>query len=366
MKTPFPGATAVLRNGAPLEELRLGSQLALSSSTGEINAHNKAELALRISQLQQLVEIGEIRTDRAFVQQASMSSAEQVATMRAVMAAALADDNKWASLGAATAMQIEQQRNRDGIMRRLSSGQTLSQGDIARVNMKQWDAVAMVATSATELAPQMVRAKRFIPAEFEITANLSVSAIEIEQVSSDVLDHAYNEGLDATMVAEDRLWKKAADATVGLVNPLEYIVGSLNPMILATIRDSVSDWNLPVSTAVMANDYWKDVTGNSDFMALFDPISKYDLVMNGHMGTILGLDIITDGFRQTNQRVLNRGEIYVVADKEYHAAYTDRGGIRSTPTTGADRGSTDRGWLLSEILSFVLANPRSVAKGQRV
>ena len=356
----FAGATAVLRNGDPIEELRLGGQLALSSSTGEINAHDKKELVHRISQLLGATESGDIRTGSV-----SVSSAQVQAKRREVLAAAYADNSKWVSLGANMAMQVEQQRNRDGIMRRVSVGSTLGQGEIARVNMKTWDAVAMVATSSVDVAPQLVRSKRFFPAEFEITANLRVEQIEIEQVSNDVLDHAYNEGLDATMVAEDRLWKKAADATVGVVNPLEYITGQLTPRTLAAIRDSVTDWNLPARSAIIANDYWKDIIGNAEFSALFDPISKYDLVMNGHLGTLVGLELITDGFRQHNQRVLQRGDLYVVADPEYHAAYTDRGGIRSTPTSGADQGNTSKGWLLSEILSFVLANPRSVSKGKR-
>ena len=289
----FAGATAVLRNGDPIEELRLGGQLALSSSTGEINAHDKKELVHRISQLLGATESGDIRTGSV-----SVSSAQVQAKRREVLAAAYADNSKWVSLGANMAMQVEQQRNRDGIMRRVSVGSTLGQGEIARVNMKTWDAVAMVATSSVDVAPQLVRSKRFFPAEFEITANLRVEQIEIEQVSNDVLDHAYNEGLDATMVAEDRLWKKAADATVGVVNPLEYITGQLTPRTLAAIRDSVTDWNLPARSAIIANDYWKDIIGNAEFSALFDPISKYDLVMNGHLGTLVGLELITDGFRQ--------------------------------------------------------------------
>ena len=358
MKSNYQGAV-VLRDGSPIEELRLGGQLALSSSTGEINAHDRKELALRISQLLSAADTGEIR-------QTSVSSAEVAQKRRQVLASSYADPAKWTSLGANLAMQIEQQRNRDGLMRRLSQGQTLAQGDIARVNMKQWDAVAMVATSSTDIAPQYVRTKRFFPTEFEITANLRVEQLEIEQVSNDVLDHAYNQGLDSTMVQEDRLWKRAADMTVGLLNPLNYISGQLTPRTLATIRDGVTDWNLPARTAVISNDYWKDITGNAEFSAFFDPVSKYDLVLNGHIGTLIGLELLTDGFRQHNQRVLNRGEIYVVSDPEYHAAYTDRGGIRSTPTTGADQGNTSRGWLLSEMLSFVLANPRSVSKGVRI
>lgn len=84
----FAGATAVLRNGDPIEELRLGGQLALSSSTGEINAHDKKELVHRISQLLGATESGDIRTG------VSVSSAQVQAKRREVLAAAYAEDRK--------------------------------------------------------------------------------------------------------------------------------------------------------------------------------------------------------------------------------------------------------------------------------
>lgn len=365
MKSAYQGATVTLKNGDPLESLRFGGQVALSSSTGEFNAYDKKDLMVQITRLMQAVATGDVVPE----EKSARASSEEIRNKRREVLASAYDDTtgqKWAALGASLAMQVEEQRNREGFMRRLAGGQTLRQGEIARVSMKTWDAVAMIATSSADVAPQLVRGKRFFPSEFEVTANLRVEQIEIEQVSNDILDHMYNEGLDAIMVQEDRMWKRAADLTVGVVNPLNYITGQLTPQTLATIRSSVSNWNLPVTTAVIANDFWSDITGNSEFSSFFDPITKYDLVMNGQLGTLVGLNLITDAFRQPNQKVLNRGEIYVVSDAEFHAAYTDRGGVRSTPTSGADQGNTTRGWLLSEIISFILANPRSVAKGRRV
>ena len=188
----------------------------------------------------------------------------------------------------------------------------------------------------------------------------------MEQVGGDILDNLYNQGLDSVMVKEDKLWKASADLTVGVVNPLNFIGGLLTPQILATIRQGVTDWNLPANTAIISNDYWADIIGSNDFATMLDPVTKYDLALNGNLGTLVGLTLLTDGFRQPNQKVLNPGEIYIVSDASNHAAYTTRGGIRSQPTSGADQGSTNRGWLMSEPFSFILANARSVAKGSRI
>lgn len=366
----FSGAQLVLANGNPIEELRFGNsnQRALSASTGEFNANDTKELVQSISKMMQAMSSGQIVPQYQSAIASSEENTRAVQDRREVIAAAYNDatGEKWAALGASIALQLQEARNREGFMRRVCVGQSLKQGDIPRVNMPAWDSVAVVATSSSNVGYQVIRNKMFYPSEFEINANLRVEQLEIEQVSGDLLEDVYNQGLDAIMVQEDRLWKQAADASVGVVNPLNYIGGQLTPTILASIRQSVTDWNLPATTAIIANDFWTDITGNPDFSAMLDPVTKYDLVMHGYLGTLVGLQLLTDAFRQPTQKVLNRGEIYVVGSPENHGAYTDRGGVRSTPTSGADQGNTSKGWLLSEMFSFILANPRSVAKGRRI
>lgn len=366
----FSGAQLVLKSGDPLEDLRLGKSHmpALSASTGEFNAGSTAELVQAISNLMTSVASGQVVPVAKSALATSQEYQMQVQERREVLAAAYNDNTgeKWAALGSSMALQLQEQRTREGFMRRICVGQTLKQGEIARVSMTAWDAVAVVATSAINIGFQVVRSKVFQPDEFEVNTNLRVEQLQIEQVSGDILEDIYTQGLDAVMVQEDRLWKKAADATIGVVNPLQYISGQLSPGMLARIRNGVTDWNLPATTAILSNDFWSDIIGSSDFGQFLDPVNKYDLVLNGYLGTLAGLNLLTDAFRQPNQKVLNRGEIYVIGTPENHAAYTDRGGIRATPTSGADQGNTTRGWLLSEMLSFILANPRSVSAGKRI
>lgn len=362
MKNPYTTAQVVLKNGDPLTDLRFGksNQRALSESTGEFNAHDKKELIRSITNMFQAMSSGEIRHTTAGDRQA------EIEARREVVVAAYADADKWSALGADLAVQIQEQRNREGFLRRVAVGQDLKQGQLPRVNVPMWDAMAVVATGPANVQFQLIRNKQFLPAEFEVVANLRCERLEMEQVGGDILDNLYNQGLDAIMVKEDKLWKQSADLTVGVANPLNYIGGPLTPQILATIRQGVTDWNLPATTALISNDFWADIIGSNDFATMLDPVTKYDLVMNGELGTLVGLTLLTDGFRQPNQKVLNRGEIYVLSTPEHHGCYSDRGGVRSEPTTGADNGNTSRGWLMSEILSWTLANPRSVSKGRRV
>lgn len=367
---PYAKAKMVLANGDPIEELKFGKskEKALSSSTGEFNAYDQKDLVQSISNLMHAVQNGQIVQQQQSAVASSKESADVARERREILASAFNDDSgkKWAALGASIASQINEQASREGFLRRLSVGNSLKQGEIARVPMPSNDAVAVVATAPTDLGYQLIRSKMFQPEEFEINSNVRVEQLEIDQVSGDILELAYNQGLEAIMVTEDRIWKRAADMSVGVVNNLTYIAGELTTKIMGSLRGIVAEHNLPVSSAIISNDYWSDIIGSSDFSSFFDPITKYDLALNGQLGTLIGMQLITDAFRQPNQKVLNRGEIYIVAAPENSSAYTDRGGVRSTPTTGADSGNTGRGWLLSEPFSFILANPRSVAKAQRI
>lgn len=344
-----------LKNGAPLSELRFGGMQALSSG-GEINAYDRKDLLANIQRLVMASESGEIvkTTDRA----------EAKRLRNAALAEAQLSKENWASLGSTVAAKLTEVRNRDGLMRRLMLQQPLAQGELAFVDMPRYDAVAVVAVDSSTVGYQRVTTSRFQAQEFEINANVAVYGLDLQQVGGDLLDHAYNEGINGTMVKEDRLWKAAADRSVGVVNPLTYISGDLTPKMLMQLQQGVSDWNLPATRAVISNDYWQDLCGN-DFSSWFDPVTKYDMVLNGVIGTMMGMQIITDGYRVPTQKVLGKGEIYIVSEAEHHGVYTDRGGITSSPTDGTHEGSTRKGWFFNEYLSLTLGNPRSVSKGVR-
>lgn len=369
MKNAFQGAKMVLANsGDPIEAIKFGRSTshALDANTGEFNANDKNELVRSITQLMNAVASGQVvQKPNAGVEMSAMEIQDQ---RREVLASALNDESgqEWAALGAGLARQINEQTDREGFLRRICQGQTLRQGEVPRIPMPSHDSIAVVATSASNVGYQTIRQRVFTPDEFEIQANVRVENLDIEQVNGDLLEHAYNDGLQSIMVKEDSLWKNAADKTVGVVNDLEYIAGELTTKNLGNLRQAVSRWNLPVNHAIISNDYWSDIIGSNDFATFLDPITKYDLAMNGHIGTLVGLNLMTDAFRQPNQKVLNPGEIYIVSQPDTHAAYSTRGGIRSTPTSGANSGNSTRGWFMTEPFSFILANSRSVAKGKRI
>lgn len=359
------GARVVLRDGSPLEDLRIGGERILSESTGEVNATSKKDLMHRISQMLDLGKQGGFQE----VSESHVGmTPEQIKEDNRLLieeAAADATGARWDSLGASIVGSIEDRAERAGLLRRICKGATVRQGDVPRVELKTHQAQAIVATGPTDFGYRQLRGRVFTPDEFELKSVIRVSRMDLEQINGDLLDRAQQDGLTSIMVGEDRMWKQAADRSVGMANPVTYIHGELTPRLLSVLKTQVSAWPMPVSTAILAADYWNDIIGNDQFTSALDPVSKYELITTGRLGTLLGLDLVTDGFRAPEHRVLNDGELYVVGDQDYHAMYTTRGGTQSQPTSGANQGNTDRGWLLSSVFSFTLANVRSVAKAQR-
>ena len=358
------GAKVTLRNGAPIEDLRFGGkgELALSSSTGEINASSQKDLLGQITKLMSSFQTGEL-VHSTSANAGGLSEQEKIELFQEAVADSSGE--KWASLGASIVASIEDRAERAGLLRKVCKGATVRQGDIARIELKIHQAEAIIATGPSDMGYYQFRGRVYTPAEFELKSNIRVSKMDLDQINGDLLDRAQQDGLSSIMVSEDRLWKRACDQAVGVANPMTFVHGDLTPRLLSTLKNSVSSWPLPVSTAVMAQDYWNDIVGNDQFSSALDPVSKYDLITTGRLGTLLGMELVTDGFRAPEHRVLQDGELYVLADQDYHAVYTTRGGTQSTPTSGANQGNTDRGWLLSSTFSFTLANVRSVAKAVR-
>lgn len=51
---------------------------------------------------------------------------------------------------------------------------------------------------------------------------------------------------------------------------------------------------------------------NDDLVALFDPNSMHAATAAGHMGVLLGMDVLTDSFYPPATKILPQGRIYVM------------------------------------------------------
>ncbi len=334
-----------------------GSSELLVASNGEINASNKKDLLQRGLQLAMATARGDVETS-------SMRN-ERANKHRQLVEAMFNSPDVHKELGEVMAQNLYATSNRRGFARKFLARQELTQGETPRVKLRNKDTTVVYSTSPTRVETQVVRDKLFTPPEIDLEARPYIEQREINTSAGDVLEEKYTEALEAIMVGEDRLWYMQANETVGILNDLTIVSGTLTPLTLAEVRNQVTRWNLPASNVLMASDLYADIIGDSSFIQAIEPVSRHELIMTGELATLYGMSITTDGYRHQEHRVLSAGEFFVISDPVTHGVYTDRGGIDTEVLTPATEKIPGRGWYMHESYSSVIANARSVAKGIR-
>lgn len=331
-----------------------GSQEYMADTrTGQFNASSKKELAQKILSAMNLKK--------------ESVAPEKLADIRNEVKAAFDDKTaggKFKAVGAAIAGELYEVANRQGFARKLLKRVETQVGADIRIDVKFPNSVAITAVSATQVQPVILRDKHYYPVPVDIAHRLMISKQEMDRTSGDILNEKLQEGQAAIQVAEDRLWKKSADQMVGILNPQYVLAGGLNPTTLAAMRTAIIAHNLPAATVVAAADVLNDLIG-TNFSSWFDPVSQYEIVTTGNIGSLLGMEIITDAYREPILRVLEQGDVYVLSSPEYHGGFADRGPVESTELDGALMGVNARGWYMVETIAMLVQNPRSVVKGKR-
>jgi len=347
--------------GEPLpENLRFRGQTTPAiAGNGEMNASSKKDLMLQIGNLLDAAVNGEIRTATVAETRA------QVSRQRAeILANAYYDPAEFQALGEVMVEDIAETTYREGFVRKVMGFKELTQGELPRVRYKEKNVVAYTAASASEVVPSIVRNNERILPEFYISTNIKIEERDIGRATGDLLEEKYQEGLEAIMVQEDRLWKKMADESIGALNTITYFT-TFTPLHLQQIRSEVSGWGLPVAWTIIHYDLWNDIIGTTGFGDWFDPVHKHELILEGNLGSMLGTPILTDAFRQPELKVLSPGEIYVVAPPENHGTIQQRNDLSSNPVDGYAQGEPSRGWYIFETMAMELVNVKSIAGGKR-
>jgi hypothetical protein len=354
------------------EAKRPGTKERLVGANGEFNASNKQDLLQTLTTLANLVQSGDVTTSPY----AALSSAERKELVTARIAHTAntfykylhkeeGGERDWAEIGAALSGELTELADREGFMRRLYHRVDVAQGSIPRIRVRSKSVTAIYAASDTQFYPIQARDKYLLPPEFYIKANLRVEEREIAQATGDILEDKFFEGQEQIMRQEDKVWKNLTDGLVGVSNYLQYLAGGLTPANVSVMQQQVNRWSLNATNMLIANDVLQDITGSVAFGSWFDPVSQYEIVTTGQIGTLLGMSLITDAYREPRLKVLNAGEVYILAAPDTLGAFTDRGPIQSVPVDSYHDGVPARGWSMYELVAMVGHNPRALCKGIR-
>ncbi len=325
---------------------------------GEINAYSKRDLMRQVSAM-----INDVASGR--IVQAAPSQ-EEVEFRHEQLRTAFSDPTlgELQVLGETVGDQVWETLGREGFARRLYMTNPVPKGGIGRLRVRQKDVVAIMSTNSINVDETVVRQKYVFPGEFYLLANISIEEREIEQASGDLLDEKFMDGLEQILVEEDKVWKRQADTGSTLFNTLTFF-NTLTPAVFASLRSQVGRWGLPVTSCVLAYDLWTDIVSGDEFSNWFDPVSKHEIVLEGRLGSLLDVEIITDAFRHDTLKVLDEGELYFCAAPQTLGGITQRKELTTAAVDKFNMGKPERGWFMRQIQGMALVNPKGVSKGQR-
>jgi hypothetical protein len=254
---------------------------------------------------------------------------------------------------------------REGFARKILAVKPTQKGDIGRLRVRRKDVIAYYVTSDPNIIMSEIRQMWVYPPDFYLTGAISIEQKEIEQSTGDLLEDKYNDGLEAIMVQEDNILRRLSIAAASGRNDA-FLFNVFTPTVFASMTNQIRRWGIPCTNFVFAFDLWNDIIADTEFSTWFDPISKHEIIMNGTIGSILGVNLITDAFRYETLKVLEAGEVFAYGAPNTVGGIIDRGDLSAKPTDQAVNGKSEMGWFFSKVEGMAVVNNRSIVYGQRL
>ncbi len=335
------------------------SNLPAFGGNGEINASSKRDLMQQIGQLIEASSSGQIKT----AAQADQEGIERTAMLKEAFYDRRGD--KMQKLGEVFSDEIWTSLGREGFSRKLFAVQNVAQGQPARVKIRKKDVIAWQVTTDVYIQENRVRQNWVYPPEYYLLCQIVIEDKEIAHASTDLLDEKFQDGLEAILRREDLISRALLVSGASTYNDLT-LFSTFTPAVLSQMRTNVMRWGIPATTALISMDVWNDILANPDFANWFDPVTKHELILEGRIGSLLGVEILTDGFRTANLQVLQPGEVFVTGAPISLGTIVQRKALDSRAIDKYNQGRPARGWFLEQIQGQVLANARAVSRGVRI
>lgn len=267
-------------------------------------------------------------------------------------------------VGDAIATAVQETMRRHGFTRRTLVEDT-AQGPVITIRVSRMDVQGQIVVDKETVVSQDIRAYWFTPPEFSVDARIQLSNKDLAQVGPELMDEKFQDGLVAIWTTEDRLTRKMFLNSQGVYNtPFGFT--SFTPAVLSAMKNQVDSWGLAATTLLISFDIWNDIISNPDWQAFFSPLEKHDLALEGRLGRLMGLEIITDGYLYDNLRVLQPGEVFVLAAPSTVGKVVQRQPLEASAIDERVVGTAARGWFLEQIQAQAVVNGMACAFGKRV
>lgn len=338
----------------------------MTNAAGEINAYDVGDLANKINALHAMVQSGEIGGGAGFEDPAVERAKIQAKKERheSFVSAFYANDDQMKVSGEVFAEDIWETLNRQGFTPQLIARKDVVDGTDNRIKLRRKDVVAFQVINDGEGIAQIVEQAYIYPQDYYLQCQVLVEERELAQAGPEFLDEKFQDALEAIMVRQDRILRSLLLATAGVFNaPISF--ATFTPQVLTALRTQVASNGIPAAHLLFSFDIWDDMIADPSFTSWWEPVHKYQLIMEGKLGSLLNMKLITDGFRYQTLRVLEPGEVFALGTPITLGQRGVRREIQSTEINHYPLGAARRGFYLMGLESLHVQD-RPVAIGTRV
>lgn len=341
----------------------------LVGANGEYNANSKDELKDILAAIHTMADRGDVRLDSGVSRSVDAATTKWAQEGHLVHAALSerrpTEGGAFQVLGEVFTDQIAETMGRLGFTNKILAQQDVPEQGTARVRIRQKDVVSWVMMADGHTAESKVRQRYIYPKGYDITALVMIYEADIYEAGSAIIEEKYNDALEATMVRDDNVTKFLLDQAAPTSNDV-IAFNAFTPNVFAELRDQVWQHSLPVPHALMSRDLWVDLFADSDWKSWYSPIEKHELAVEGKLGKLADVEIITDGFQYDTLKVLDPGEVYFLSAPATLGMKSNMVPLQSEMVNQHMNGRPARGWFLYMRQATTIANSRGVSKGIKI
>jgi len=277
---------------------------------------------------------------------------------RQIIASAMNDPEGFAIMGQELLLPIKDLVDYEGLVRKVYRVRPLAQGELFRI-AKDVRASAWVIGQDGQGIESRLHGRYVTPSEFKIGSFPTVDIEEVYQMNYDVLDRAQSTARQEIELEEDKRGRALMDVASQTVNAVTAYT-TLGVAAFEDVRYQVERHRLVVEKFLINRAELSDIV--KTMSTQIDPVSERELILAGYIGSFLNAVILTSAGTGVEE-VVPAGTFYACTGPEYMGEMGIRVELFSEPFNMFSQLRMVKGWAFGEIIGFVIANPRAVAKG---
>ncbi len=339
----------------------------LVGANGQYNQDSEAGLISQLDAIVKRARAGDIHQDPGTEGGDTIDTwGHQGHLVQAAMSeAAPKDGGPFQVLGEVFTDSVSETMGRMGFTNKILAQQDVAEGGTARIRIRQKDVTSWLMLSDGHTVESLIRQKYIYPRGYNIETLVMMEEAEIHEAGAQIIEEKYNDALEATMVRDDNISKFLLDQAAPTDNDV-IAFNAFTPQVFVTLRNQIWQWSLPVPHALIAVDLWDDLFADADWARWYSPIEKHELAVEGKLGRLGDIELITDGFRYDTLQVLRPGEVYFLSSPSTLGVKANMIALNSSVVDQRMLGRAARGWFIFLRQATVIANSRGVSKGIRL